>query len=150
MPGWDWLGRILSPYASSLPASMSQSTTISPSPTSRKPVVLSRNDCFSMPVIHCLGFFLGTTASSLSVSILIARSSSITRPQGSAAANLAPINATEITGTIDQRTFQLLITTSVQPGCDFLASFAPFCSLPNPTEVLEQKNAKFAKRQATD
>ena len=69
----------LSPQASSLPASMSQSTTISPSPTSRKPVVLSRNDPFSMPVIHCLGSFLGMTASSLSVSILMARSSSVTR-----------------------------------------------------------------------
>src|SRR5882672_1066188 len=58
---------------------MSQSTTISPSPISRKPVVLSRNDPFSMPVIHCFGFFLGMTASSLSVSILMARSSSVTR-----------------------------------------------------------------------
>ena len=58
---------------------MSQSMTISPSPTSRKPVALSRNDPFSMPVIHCLGFFLGMTASSLSVSILMARSSSVTR-----------------------------------------------------------------------
>src|SRR5262249_9909647 len=58
---------------------MSQSTTISPSPASRKPVALSRNDPFSMPVIHCLGLFLGMTASSLSVSILMARSSSVTR-----------------------------------------------------------------------
>src|SRR5262245_46285976 len=61
---------------------MSQSTTISPSPISRKPVVLSRNEPFSMPVIQCLGFFLGMTASSLSVSILIARSSSVTRAHG--------------------------------------------------------------------
>src|SRR5438876_990422 len=61
---------------------MSQSMTISPSPISRQPEVLSRNDPFSMPVIHCLGFFLGMTASSLSVSILMARSSSMTRAHG--------------------------------------------------------------------
>ena len=31
-----------------------------------------------MPVIHCFGAFFGMTASSLSVSILMARSSSVT------------------------------------------------------------------------
>src|SRR5262249_32087237 len=70
--------KTLSSHSASLPASMSQSTTMSPSPISRKPVALSRKDPFSIPVIHCLGFFLGMTASSLSVSILIARSSSFT------------------------------------------------------------------------
>src|SRR5262245_26998461 len=70
----------LSVQAASLPGSMSQSTTMRPSPTSRKPVALSRNDPFSMPVIHCLGLCLGMTASSLSVTILMARSSSMTRP----------------------------------------------------------------------
>src|SRR5262249_17708486 len=68
---------------------MSQSTTISPSPTSRKPVALSRNDPFSMPVIHCLGFFLGMTASSLSVSTLMARSSSVTRAHDGSAGGSA-------------------------------------------------------------
>ena len=58
-------------------------------------MALSRNDPFSMPVIQCLGSFLGMTASSLSVSILMARSSSTTRPQagcpaGAAAAGTAP------------------------------------------------------------
>src|SRR5687768_3146415 len=51
-----------------------------------------------MPVIHCLGSFLGMTASSLSVSILMARSSSVTRAHpapssGWAAVEPAPASA---------------------------------------------------------
>src|SRR5262245_40725098 len=76
-------------HDSSLPASMSQSMTINPSPISRKPVALSRNDPFSMPVIHCLGSFLGMTASSLSVSTLMARSSSVTRAHSASFAGWA-------------------------------------------------------------
>jgi len=50
---------------------------------------LSRNDPFSMPVIQCLGSFLGITASSLSVSILMALASSVTRAHGLSPADSA-------------------------------------------------------------
>jgi hypothetical protein len=63
--------------------------TISPSPASRNPVVLSRNECFSIPVIQCLGFFFGIAAASLSVSISIRVSLSVTRTHGRSSAGSA-------------------------------------------------------------
>ena len=57
-------------------------------------MALSRNDPFSMPVIQCLGSFLGMTASSRSVSTLMARSSSVTRTQAASFAGWAEAEPT--------------------------------------------------------
>src|SRR5437588_10867628 len=110
---------------------MSQSTTINPSPISRKPVALSRNDPFSTPVIHCLGFFLGMTASSLSVSTLMALSSWVTRvqnllPGGSAKSGpaLAMTMSKGAYGNVTRKALGSLTAFSPEDGANIVPSHA--------------------------
>src|SRR5262249_15441668 len=86
------------------------------SPASRKPVALSRNEPFSMPVIQCLGALLGMTASSLSVATVMALSSSVTRAHGLAPGRpagpgsaLAPARSNAAAGNPARKTLRALM-----------------------------------------